>query len=321
MNSPLWKAKVYFRFKVESGVTDQFLILTDEAFSWEIEDPESRFDITETISYAGAHAISLKPKKELGELIDVRLNATFKNDPDSIRLPKFQLLPSSPREDTSEILRFVALPAVKLTERQNEELNWSTYGLFHVVDDATRGSVTIAVSRMMSAITRDSTPEADQLRKELLTDVCNLTGGLTENEFTFYSREQTSRAKLLSESASLSVARARYAFYMNVQNEYFGTAAFLIRKSVKSSCILVVPDTNELLEVTVNGSRRLVELVRVEETPEGTRSYWRVDLDTTPYVKRVRMTYRGRSKMEPNARLYGRKVRRLYLILSARRRN
>ena len=93
---------------------------------------------------------------------------------------------------------------------------------------------------------------------------------------------------------------------MNVQNEYFGTAAFLIRKSVKSSCILVVPDTNELLEVTVNGSRRLVELVRVEETPEGTRSYWRVDLDTTPYVKRVRMTYRGRSKMEPNAQLlYG----------------
>lgn len=306
LNSPLWKAKVYFRFKVESGVTDQFLILTDEAFSWEIEDPESRFDITETISYAGAHAISLKPKKDLGELIDVRLNATFKNDPDSIRLPKFQLLPSSPREDTSEILRFVALPAVKLTERQNEELNWSTYGLFHVVDDATRGSVTIAVSRMMSAITRDSTPEADQLRKELLTDVCNLTGGLTENEFTFYSREQTSRAKLLSESASLSVARARYAFYMNVQNEYFGTVAFLIRKSVRSSCILVVPDTNELLEVTVNGSRRLVELVRVEETPEGTRSYWRVDLDTTPYVKRVRMTYRGRSKMEPNAQLlYG----------------
>ena len=293
LNSPLWQAKVYFRFSVESGVADRFLILDDEAFSWEIEDLESRFDVSETTSYSGARAIALTPKKELGNQIDVRLNATFKNDPDAVRLPKFQLLPSSPREDVSGVERYVALPERKMTDRQNERLNWTTQDLREVVDDAKKSSVNNATSSMMSSIVKESTPEADKLRKELLGDVRNITGGLADYEFSFYFRESAASAKLLSESASLSVSRARYSFYINARYEYFGSASFMIRKSSADYCTLVVPSSCELLEATVNGSRRPVDFVGSDEN----QSYWRVDLDTTPYVKRVEASFRGSSRL------------------------
>ncbi|MBR4751361.1 MAG: hypothetical protein IK077_06345 [Thermoguttaceae bacterium] len=297
LNSPLWQAKVYFRFSVESGVADRFLILDDEAFSWEIEDLESRFNVSETTSYSGARAIALTPKKGFGDQIDVRLNATFKNDPDAVRLPKFQLLPSSPREDVSGVERYVALPERKMTDRQNERLNWTTQDLRDVVDDAKKNSVNNATSSIMSSIVKESTPAVDKLKKELLGDVRNVTGGLADYEFSFYFREPTASAKLLSESANLSVSRARHSFYMNAQYEYFGSSSFMIRKSSLDYCTLVVPNSCELLETTVNGSRRLVDYVGSDEN----QSYWRVDLDTTPYVKRVEASFRGSSKMPPNA--------------------
>lgn len=278
-----WRARVYFDFKVKNGIADRFLILADEAFHWSVEDPGSNYEVAETTAPDGARAISIAPKRVQSGSFEFCIVANFKNDHETIRLPKFQLIEASSREDASNIERCVWLP----TRQMEKPLLWSTSNLSEYdpepqKDDLNNGSLALASQGATTNLSDSGVPNG-----------VSTESAMGKNDFMKFLRRPGASATLESEQDILSIANACHLFYINTNYDFFGTSFFTIRQSEQPFAFLIVPSQYVLLEATVNGSRRLVEKLG--------SGIWRVDIGTTPYVKRLEVSYRGKSLSEPDS--------------------
>ncbi len=278
-----WLAYVEFQFDVQNGRADRFMIVADEAFDWKFEDSDGNYDVEETTTYLGVRAIAIAPKKTIEGTVNVRLTATFKNEPENIRLPRFQLTPASPREDVASVRRIALLP-----ERQgSEELHWATQDMRELVVDHKKknagdpvANLTLSTAALVKLGAVDDSIVAADLPDAVVKD-----SGMALPDFRKFERGNAAGATLNSSQDVMTISRAVHSFYLNSQYKFFGTSNFTIRPSEERACVIVAPENYEILEATVNGSHRLVE--RLDERR------WRVDLDSTPYVKRLEISFQG----------------------------
>ncbi|MBQ9873626.1 MAG: hypothetical protein IJM30_04095 [Thermoguttaceae bacterium] len=291
----VWRARATFKFSVKGGRADRFLIALDEAFSTEIDDPNSEFEISETTAPNGARALLAIPNKPDVEERELNLDATFKNESESVRLPRFQLLPSSPREDLSKLERFALLPTKRFGS--DEKLKWYVYDM-RAVPNKRSGDSDISDSESLNRSTKalvDQGTATKAASPDLPQTVADRSYLIADN-FDSYIRGPLAGASLSTELDRLSTTRARHSFYANRRGEFFGASSFTIRQSSRDSCVLKIPTNCELVEVRVNGAPRLTERL------DGAPGRWSVDLGASPYVKRVDATYRGACSIRSSSR-------------------
>ena len=303
VNRPVkWRARVFFDFSAIEGRFDRFLILADEAFDWKFEDLDPDLVVT------GAPAISVESERAFHGKTRLSLVADFKNSSDSIRLPRFQLAPSSPREDMTRVERRVFLPEQKeetaiilngdsekadADSKKAPRWNWQKTGLVSL-QETTLGSQ--KVNKSTQALAQAGVmqpPQSDD--SALASTVFNISNefqqvaddsGLQFKDFQAYKRLPSASAALSSRKNDVAVSRATHSFYVNANNEFFGKSSFTIRPSELGTCQIIVPEEFQLLEATVNGGRCGVKR-------DG--NLWTVDLASTPYVKRLVIGYRARA--------------------------
>ena len=320
VNRPVkWRARVFFDFSAIEGRFDRFLILADEAFDWKFEDLDPDLVVTETTTFTGAPAISVESERAFHGKTRLSLVADFKNSSDSIRLPRFQLAPSSPREDMTRVERRVFLPEQKeetaiilngdsekadADSKKVPRWNWQKTGLVSL-QETTLGSQ--KVNKSTQALAQAGVmqpPQSDD--SALASTVFNISNefqqvaddsGLQFKDFQAYKRLPSASAALSSRKNDVAVSRATHSFYVNANNEFFGKSSFTIRPSELGTCQIIVPEEFQLLEATVNGGRCGVKR-------DG--NSWTVDLASTPYVKRLVIGYRGLVRSGPEVkRIYG----------------
>ncbi|MBR0303242.1 MAG: hypothetical protein IJQ80_05285, partial [Clostridia bacterium] len=111
----------------------------------------SEFEISETTAPNGARALLAIPNKPDVEERELNLDATFKNESESVRLPRLQLLPSSPREDLSKLERFALLPTKRFGS--DEKLKWYVYDM-RAVPNKRSGDSDISDSESLNRSTK-----------------------------------------------------------------------------------------------------------------------------------------------------------------------
>ncbi len=296
-NGESWKAAVDFRVDVQNGRVDRFCVAADDAYALEPLDADADFVATETTLETGERAYLFQPKKTPfvgpAEFVFV---ATMKNKNESVRLPRFRLLPASAREDVSDVRRFAFLP-----QRFNATpIRWETENLRPVpredfpttLDDAnrepTRGTAALVVAGgASSAAPTFLVPPA----------VLTIESGMPNPDAVDFSVFETQNADadawLASENDRLQISRARSSFYVDARGEIFASSLFSLRPNAPLACVLLVPESARVLEATVNGSRR-----RVENLGGGR---WEIDLDATRVGKRLEVAVQFPASRSPRA--------------------
>ncbi|MBR2005687.1 MAG: hypothetical protein IJ991_16085 [Thermoguttaceae bacterium] len=274
-----WKTAVDFRVDVQNGRVDRFCVALDESYSLEPLDPASDFVATESTLETGERVVVFQPKKTpLVGPAEFVFVATMKNERENVRLPRFRLLPSSPREDVSGVRRFAFLPRrVDATP-----IRWETEKLRAVdrddfpqttLDGAPRGA-----AALVAGIAPNAAP-AFVVPPSILTN----ESGMSNVDSVDFSIGETlgvdADAWIASENDRLQISRARASFYVDARREIFVSTTFSLRPNAPRECVLLVPETARVLEATVNGSRR-----RVDNLGGGR---WAIDLDATRFGKRL----------------------------------
>lgn len=277
-----WKAAVDFRIAVRNGRVDQFRVAADESYALEPLGSDPNFVATETTLENGERALVFQPKTPFVGTAEFRFVATLENERENVRLPRFRLLPSSPREDVSNVARFAFLPQrVDATP-----IRWETSGLRAVerggVPRTTLEEAAREMTRGTAALAAGGSPSESIATDELPPFVAN-DSGMTKVDFSIFEAFDDGDAWLASESDRLQISRVRHSFYVDARREIFGASTFSLRPDAPRSCVLLVPPSSRVLEATVNGTRR-----RVERLADGR---WRIDLDATRFGKRLEIAF------------------------------
>lgn len=155
--------------------------------------------------------------------------------------------------------------------------------------------------------------------------------------FSRYALGEDASARLSTQSDRAKADLALYEFFVNERREIFGNAVFMIKPGASERCVVVIPPGYQALEARVNGSRRLVErapddfrdeasdvsdeggnersdsLYDATEFPGrseeelGERdgsTRWFVELDSTPYVKRLELSFQSSGALTTGAPLF-----------------
>ena len=278
-----WKTAVDFRVAVQNGRVDRFCVALDDSYSLEPLDAASDFVATESTLETGERVVVFQPKKTpLEGPAEFVFVATMKNEGENVRLPRFRLLPSSPREDVSGVRRFAFLPRrVDATP-----IRWETEKLRSVdredfpqtpLDAATRAT-TRGTAALVAGVAPNAAP-AFVVPPSILTN----ESGMSNVDAVDFSIGETlgddADAWIASENDRLQISRARVSFYVDAQREIFVSSTFSLRPNAPRECVLLVPENARVLEATVNGSRR-----RVAPLGDGR---WAIDLDATRFGKRL----------------------------------
>ncbi|MDO5309406.1 MAG: hypothetical protein Q4G03_07935, partial [Planctomycetia bacterium] len=290
-----WKVAYQLDVHVRNGRLDNLSILADDAFAIDPLESNSPFVMTERSDAAGMKVLTFEPKSHAASLgdddaISLLFTGSFRNEPSTVRLPRFKLLSPNERADISGVRSVVALA----NSRRDNPILWRV-NMKRVEDsdareelrDLNRGSRAMASAG--GTVTRATTLETPRPA----TIAQNLEGLL----FSFYERNEDSYATLANQEDALKASLAHYSFFLNEQREIFGAALFIIQPNSRDDCVLVAPNNCTILEAQVNGVRRLVERI-IEMDQDGqedqhpqAQQRWYIDLDDTPYTKRLLVTF------------------------------
>ncbi|MBQ2788885.1 MAG: hypothetical protein IJE97_04555, partial [Thermoguttaceae bacterium] len=272
-----WKTAVDFRLNVQDGRVDRFYVVADESYSL-VPDSASNFIATETTLETGERAFVFQPKKTpLEGRAEFVFVATAENNRENVRLPRFRLVPSSPREDVSGVRRFAFLPQ----RFDATALRWATENLRPVERDEFPQTALEDATREMTRGTA-ALAAGGALNDSFVVPPAILTNdsGMSSPDFSVYETlADDADAWIASENDRLQISRAASSFYVNARREIFVASTFSLRPNAPSSCVLIVPEKSRVLKATVNGSPR-----RVAPLGDGR---WSIDLDATRFGKRL----------------------------------
>lgn len=282
-----WRAAVDYRLTVQNGRVERFCVAADDSYSIEPLPADSDFVFSETRLPSGVRALVFEPKKTEAERasFDFQFVATLKSDDENVRLPRFRLLPSTERDDVSDVRGFVFLP-----KREGQTpVRWDKQNLEKPRDVK---SVRNELPDSLAALAQNGVATETTLVQEIPRAV-TLDAGLTIDDFDVYEKSgETADASIAAKSDRLQIARAEHSFYWNSRQEYFGASTFAFRSNAPSSCVLIVPANGRLLKTTVDGSRRRAERLDARR--------WRIDLDGTPFAKRLEISFQGVGAVDSN---------------------
>ena len=291
-----WKTAVDFRVDVQNGRVDRFCVAADDAYALEPLAADSDFVATETTLETGERVFVFQPKKTpLAGPAEFVFVATSKNQNENVRLPRFRLLPSSPREDVSGVRRFAFLP-----QRFNATpIRWETENLRPVAREdfpTTLGDARREMTRGTAALVAGGS-SSDSPSFLVPPSILTIESGMSNVDAVDFSILETldadADAWLASENDRLQISRARSSFYVDARGEIFVSSTFSLLPNAPFECVLLVPETARVLEATVNGSRR-----RIENLGGGR---WSLDLDATRVGKRLEIALQIPAPASPRA--------------------
>ena len=274
--------------------------------------------------------------------IELFFTATFKNDPYGVCLPRFQTLSTPLYEDYSAVERVAYLATLRgqtpiswttrnMRRESDPQLDFER-ARGELVNGLTQGARSMAISGTARVeVDSDEQDGADSPANETpaRTDapfpaVVEQATRVGSVYFDRFALEENASARLSSQNDGMTVDLARYSFFVNEQREIFGAAVFMLKPGASENCVVVAPPGYHVLEARVNGSRRLVERAPEEtasaenaaveddvasdggedEPSETGATRWLVELDGSPYVKRLEISFQasGRSARSKGSR-------------------